>query len=433
MVTLLVLVFKVLLNYSFTGNSTIIETMKKNVFLMTALLVAGLFGVAVAQSNPFGNTASAYTLPTFTKNNKGEPVLYWTEKDAANVLSLFFAVSNDGGKTFGDKKLVFASPLMGSSRLMRPRLLFKKDGSMAAVFSFRNEVAAPAVAEGGHANHDKPAAPAPKPKRDLQIRFTVSKDNGQSWTAPASVDSDTSRLTRGFFDAVVLANDEIAVAYLKDVKGSTKHEERDLRMVITKNGVFQPEKVIDPVVCDCCNISLLVDTKGVLNVFYRDNNDDIRDIARMTSANNGLTWTKPEILHDDKWEIKGCPHTGATSVATQNGALVTWFSGAAVQAGVRLATTDGHLLKVLNANAKNGTVTADDKQAFFVWEQTTEGGASRILYSKVAGGKAQDEQVLKGSDYGQNATTLLANGKLLIAHEVAKPNQKTALSVRVVE
>ncbi len=406
--------------------------MKKNMFVMMALLKLGLSSFAMAQNTSFADNTRAYSLPTFTKNIQGEPVLYWTEKDNKNVLSLYFSTSKDGGKKFSDKKLIFADAAMGSSRLMRPKLLFKKDGTMAAVFSYRTIVAAPAAQathEGGHGNHN----PAPAPKREIQIKYTISKDNGNTWIAPTSVDSDTSRLVRGFFDAAVLANDEIAVAYLKDVKGSTKHEERDLRMVITKNGAFQPEKLIDPVVCDCCNISLLVDNKGTLNVFYRDNNDDIRDIARMTSSNNGVSFSKPEILHNDKWEVKGCPHSGVTSVATANGALATWFSGANEQSGVRLVDTDGKLLKVLNASAKNGHVAADDRQGVFVWEQTTEGGASQIFYSKVVGGKVLDRQQLSGSDYGQNATSLIVNGKLVIAYEVAKPNSKTALSVRVVE
>jgi hypothetical protein len=406
--------------------------MKKNILALIVLLMYGLSSLTMAQNTSFADNAHAYTLPTFTKNNNGEPVLYWTEKDDKNILSLYFSVSKDGGKTFGEKKLIYADAGMGSSRLMRPKLLFKKDGTMIAIFSYRTIVTAPA-APSTHEGHGKPAASEPKPKRELQIKYTASKDNGITWTTPTSVDSDTSRLVRGFFDAVVLPNDEIAVAYLKDVKGSTKHEERDLRLIITKNGVFQPEKLIDPVVCDCCNISLLVDNKGILHVFYRDNNDDIRDIARMTSSDNGITFSKPEILYNDKWEIKGCPHSGVSSVAMAGGSLVTWFSGANEQSGVRLVDSEGKLLKVLSANAKNGHVAADDKQGAFVWEQTTESGTSQIFYNKIARGKILDNQLVGNSDYGQNATSLMANGKLLIAYEVAKPNAKTALRVNVIE
>ncbi len=413
--------------------------MKKTLFLAVMLF---LNSKVSANIDPFSDASRAYNLPTFTKNNQGEAVLYWTEKDDKNVIYLYFSTSKDGGKTFSDKKLIEANAGLGNGRLMRPKLLFKKDGSMVAVFSVRSWAAsppqtqktAPTTHEGGHGNHEKPAvAPAPKPKRDSQIKYTISKDNGNTWASPVSVDADTAKVVRGFFDAVILPNDEIAVVYLKDVAGSTKHEERDLRLVSTKNGVFQAERVIDPVVCDCCNISMLVDSKGTLNVFYRDNNDDIRDIARMTSIDNGVSFSKPQILHNDKWEIKGCPHSGPTSVATANGSLITWFSGANENSGVRLVNSEGEILKLLSATAKNAHVSADNKDAAFVWEQTAENGTSSVFYSKLKKEELLDNQSVSDSEFGQNVSSALVNGKILVAYEVAKPNQKTTLRVQIIE
>ena len=103
----------------------------------------------------------------------------------------------------------------------------EKDGSLVAVFSNRSDAPTPTTQEGRGRG------------RSLDIVYCTSKDGGATWTTPQSVDTDpTKGIVRGFFDAVVLPNDEIAVAYLKDVKGSTKHEERDLRLVLTKNSVF---------------------------------------------------------------------------------------------------------------------------------------------------------------------------------------------------
>lgn len=389
-----------------------------------------------------------YTLPTLTKNNKGEVVLYWTEKDPQNVISLCFATSKDG-KTYGEKKTVFADGGLGNGRLMRPKLLFKKNGEMVAVFSYRTSPAMPPrearpapKQEAIHDNHAAPAhaAPAPqqapsaRPKRSSEIRFTVSKDGGSSWTAPTSVDTDTTKLTRGFFDAVLLANDEIAVAYLKDVKGSTKHEERDLRLAITKNGVFQAEKLIDAVVCDCCNISMVVDESGALHMVYRDNNNDIRDMSHIVSKDNGATFSAPKTLYADKWEIKGCPHAGATTVSVKNEQYATWFSGTQNgQSGFRLANSSGKLLKVLDASAKNTYITSDDKTAVWVWEQTAESGVNNVFYSKLVNGKLLDSQKVTDSDYGQNASTLVFNGKVLIAYEVLKADKKTVLAAKIVE
>lgn len=368
-----------------------------------------------------------YTLPTFTKNNKGEVVLYWTEKDPQNVVSLCFATSKDG-KTYSEKKTVFADGGLGNGRLMRPKLLFKKNGEMVAVFSYRTSPAmSPRPTEGQ-------PAPQARPKRSSEIRFTVSKDGGNTWTSPTSVDTDTTKLTRGFFDAVLLANDEIAVAYLKDVKESTKHEERDLRLAITKNGVFQAEKLIDAVVCDCCNISMVVDGAGALHMVYRDNNNDIRDMSHIVSKDNGTTFSAPKTLYADKWEIKGCPHAGATTVSVKNEQYATWFSGTQNgQSGFRLANSSGKLLKVLDASAKNTYITADDKTAVLVWEQTAESGVSNVFYSKLVNGKLLDSQKVTDSDYGQNASTLVFNGKILVAYEVLKSDKKTVLAAKVVE
>ncbi|MCU0324628.1 MAG: glycoside hydrolase [Spirosomaceae bacterium] len=360
-----------------------------------------------------------YTMPTLSKNTKGEILLTWTEKDAQGVASLCFATSTDG-KNFSEKKTVFSGSGLNNSRMMRAKILSKKDGSYVAIFSLRAETVPSQGGRGG---------------RSSNIVYTVSKDGGNTWTTPANVDSDPKQgIVRGFFDAVVLPNDEVAVAYLKDVANSTKHEERDLRMVISKNGEMQPEKLIDPVVCDCCPISLMVDTKGNLNVIYRDNNNDIRDMARMVSADNGVSFSKPEIVHDDKWEIKGCPHSGASSVSVKNEQFYTWFSGTQNgQSGVRLSDSSGKLLKVLDASAKNASLAADDKMAVWVWEQTAESGANSVFYGKVINGKLFDSQIVKNSNNGQNASTLLHNGKVLVAYEILKADKKTVMNVAFVE
>jgi hypothetical protein len=412
--------------------------MQSRIFALLLLGTSLWIQPLIAQIQAFTNEDASFALPTFTQKPNGAAVLYWSEKDSQNKISLYFAESLDQGKTFTDKRLIYADPGIGIGRLARPKLLFKKNGDIVAVFSWRAVApAAPApkpAMEAGHANHGQPA-PAARPKRESQIRYSVSKDNGASWSAPASVDSDTSRLIRGFFDAVVLPNDEIAVAYLKDVKGSTKHEERDLRLVLSKNGVFQPEKLIDPVVCDCCNISLLVGKDGKFNIFYRDNNNDIRDIARLVSSDNGQTFGQSEILHPDKWEIHGCPHSGAVSVPTQNGAYISWYSGSKDNPGVRVVNAKGDLIKILDDAAQNPSLASDGSKAVWVWEQgpAAEPGVKQLAYGVLKGDKLELKSNLHNSDFGANPSVLLLNGKTLIAHEVLKAGAKTAMQVLVVD
>lgn len=336
----------------------------------------------------------------------GSVLLTWVEKDSKGVGSFCMAQSADGGKTFSDRRVVVSGAGISGSRLMRPKVMTKKDGSLVAVF-----------AKGGNENG----------KRTNDIMMTRSADKGVTWSTPQKVDSDPTPCVRGFYDAVVLPNDEVAVAYLKDVAGSTKHEERNLRLVLTKNGQLQPERIIDPVVCDCCNISMLVDANGALNVIYRDNNDDIRDMAKMTSTDNGLTFSKPQIIHTDNWKIAGCPHSGAFMTNYGKGMLVTWFSGSDQEKGIRLLGPNGKRLALANdPSARNGNVAAQGNKALFVWEQN-RGEVSQIGYRVLNGETLSETNWLPESLSGTNASTLVLGNQALVVYEVRNANKKNGL------
>lgn len=363
------------------------------------------------------DSTKAYAMPLLTQTPKGEILLSWTEKDEQGLVSFCLAFSKDKGKTFGDKKVIFSSKGIGNSRLMRAKVLAKKDGSLVAVFTNRPDAPAGAPAGG---------------RRTSDLVYCVSKDAGTTWTSPQNVDSDPAKAMRGFFDAIVLPNDEIAIFYLKDVANSTKHEERDLRLVLTKNGVFQPERLIDPVVCDCCNINLLVDASGALHVYYRDNNDDIRDIAKISSTDNGATFSKPQIVHNDGWKINGCPHSGAISSSYGKGALIAWFSGAETETGIRLVTQEGKKLFVLeDASVKNPWIMAGSKQAVMLWEQSQADSKSQLVFRKINGDKVSETVAVDGTVNALNSTGLMLDNQLLLAHEV-KRDKKNSLRVTTV-
>jgi hypothetical protein len=383
--------------------------------------------VNLSNNNPEDST-KAYSMPLLSQTPKGDVLLSWTEKNAEGVTAFCVAFSKDKGKTFSDKKVIFAGTGVGNSRMMRAKVLSKKDGSLVAVFSNRD--AAPTASTS-----TSPPQGGRGGGRSANIVFCVSKDGGSTWTSPVSVDSDPKQgIMRGFFDAVVLPNDEIAVAYLKDVANSTKHEERDLRMVVTKNGAFQSEKVIDPVVCDCCPISMLIDANGALNIVYRDNNDDIRDMAKMVSTDNAETFSKPEILYNDEWKINGCPHSGAVASTSGKGALFAWFSGAEKESGIRLVNNEGKKLLVLNdPSAKNAALADGSQNQILLWEQTKpENNLTEIAFKKISKDKVSETIWVDGSANGINSTGLVLDNQLLVAYEVKQANKRNSLRISTV-
>lgn len=389
------------------------QTLKK-LLLIVVLLMTNL----VSFAKPIlDDITKAYSMPFLAKTPQGDILLTWMEKDDAGKSAFCLAFSKDNGKTFEDKKIIYSGMGVSSSRLMRAKLLTKKDGSLVAVFSNRPETSTPGVG-----------------RRAAEIVYCVSKDKGNTWTSPKPVDTDpTKGIMRGFFDAVLMANDEVAVAYLKDVKNSTKHEERDLRLAITKNGIFQDEKLIDPVVCDCCNISMLLDANGALNIYYRDNNDNIRDIAKIASTDNAQTFSKPQILYNDNWQINGCPHNGATASIFGKSSLIAWFSGTTNQPGIRLVTQEGKQLFVLDGSAKNAYLSSANQNAVLFWEQNQENNISKIAYRKVRKDNVSETLWINDSANGNNPTGLVLDNQMVVAYEIKQPNKKNTIKVERID
>lgn len=411
-----------------------------------------LISVTAAFANGIGSdTSRAYAVPTLVRTPQGAVALSWTEKDNNGVVYFYWAKSGDNGKTFGDKKLIFANAGIGNSRLMRPKLLFRKDGSAVAVFALRGPqtaslqttaATAPTSpqtepAHGGHEGHDAHKTDAPKAQngggrpRDLQIVYTTSTDQGNTWTQPEPVHSDkTPNIVRGFFDATVLANGEVAVTWLNDIPGN-EHEQRDLRLATTSGGKFGPERTLDPYVCACCNISLLVDPAGTLHVYYRENEKNIRDIAELRSSDNGKTFAKQQILSKDNWQINGCPHSGPTSSAGGGNPLVAWFSGTTDSPGIRVVNEQGKRLFVLDEpTAKNPYLIPAPKSSVLLWEQSQpseSGMTSVIAYRNISGAAVPTTQFVKNAISGTNASGLVVDGKLIVAYEVRKGNNKNSM------
>lgn len=431
-----------------------------------ACCVLALLATSGYANGLFSDTTRAYAVPTLTKTPKGNVALSWTEKDANGVVYFYWAESTDKGKTFGDRKLIFSSAGIGNSRLMRPKLLFKKDGTLAAVFALRGPESGvaqasapqqprPEATHAGHeaapASHDHGAGQDSKPKAegpakggsrgggrpsDLQIVYSLSKDQGNTWSPPVPVHTDKApNIVRGFFDATVLANGELGVAYLNDIQG--KAHQRDLRFVTSTGDRFSAEKILDPFVCDCCNISLLVDTKGTLNLYYRENQDNIRDIAKMTSADNGQTFVKPAILFADNWQINGCPHSGPTSSMGTDSNLIAWFSGTTSSPGIRVVTQQGKRLFVLDEpTAKNAYLVSAPKSSVLLWEQnqTSEAGLNSIIaYKNINAAQEPATQFVKNSINGTNASGLVVDNQLVIAYEQKNPNQKNSVGLAQID
>jgi hypothetical protein len=374
--------------------------MKKILFIALFFTISKPIMAQIFESDP----SKTYSMPTLSETPDGRLFMSWVEKNAKGLSSFCMSFAEENTQNFIKKNTIISGYGVSSSRLMPAKILAKKNGTLVAVLMY-NPSAGPESAG--------------KRSRGGNIVYAVSEDKGENWSKPKAVDNDPSLGLRGFYDAIILTNDEVAVAYLKDVKNSTKREERDLRLAITKNGVFQDEQLIDAVVCDCCNISLLLGNDGFLNIYYRDNNEDVRDIAHKVSKDNGLTFSNSKILYSDHWYIQGCPHNGAVSVSMGQENLITWYSAGDNEPGIRLVKENGEKVIILTEeSAQNSGLAAIDTKAVFFWQEyNNELDLSKIAYIIISKDGISEKKWLNSKGEAENASAVIVNGKLLIAFE----------------
>jgi hypothetical protein len=106
----------------------------------------------------------------------------------------------------------------------------------------------------------------------------------------------------------------------------TESRESTLRFATAGPAGVAGETVVDDLACDCCQTSAAMTSAGPV-VVYRDRSaGEIRDISIIRYVNGG--WTAPAPVHQDGWEIAGCPVNGPMVNCAGAAAAVAWFTGA---------------------------------------------------------------------------------------------------------
>jgi len=106
---------------------------------------------------------------------------------------------------------------------------------------------------------------------------------------------------------------------------------------IDLDGTIKESAMIDHRVCDCCNTAIGITYEGPV-VVYRDrseNEEEIRDISIVRWVDG--KWTAPETIHNDGWQINGCPVNGPAIDTQEQGVVVSWFTAANNDPSVQVA------------------------------------------------------------------------------------------------
>ncbi len=168
-------------------------------------------------------------------------------------------------------------------------------------------------------------------------RIAKSTDSGSSWVPIGWLHDDLSPVEHGFVSFVPAESGAIE-AYWLDGRAHPTGGATAFRTAAVHSEGSPPSAVLDDRVCECCSTDAALTADGPL-VVYRDRSaDEIRDIGVVRRSADG--WSPPQSIHDDGWQINGCPVNGPAVAASGRSVAVAWFTAAAADARVLIALSD---------------------------------------------------------------------------------------------
>lgn len=346
--------------------------------------------------------------PYLTKDTKGNTVLSWVRNTSDTSSVLCYAVSTDGGHSFGPAIVVPGSNNVHEHAENMPKVLFKPSGEVIALWGAAN--------------------PNPKNKYSGIVHYVQSFDGGQHWTAPTPLVTDTAGYDQRYFDVALLENGEAAVVWLDNRKTSNK-EGSALYFASTegRNG-FRHETRIQQQCCQCCRTDLFVDHNHNIHVLYRGIlNDSIRDMVHTVSTDGGRSFTTPQRISNDNWVISGCPHTGPAMTENKEGLHFAWYTGGQPKGSFYTRSSDNGKSFVahdsVSARGSHPQLTAlSNGELLLAWDETLPQDGklfSRIgLQKRTADGKSLNKKYIAEDSLKVSYPVLLEarNGKALVAY-----------------
>ncbi|GIV62588.1 MAG: hypothetical protein KatS3mg044_1454 [Rhodothermaceae bacterium] len=225
------------------------------------------------------------------------------------------------------------------------------------------------------------------------VRVSRSTDGGQTWSTPVWLHDDDSPTEHGFVALVPEASERVRALWLDGRLFARGKKQMTLRSrSIERDGVLTPEVVVDSLVCDCCPVQAVGLPGGAVLAVYRNRTrEEIRDIWRVRF--DGTRWEAPAPVHEDGWQIAGCPVNGPAVAARGDRVVVAWFTAAGGEPHVRVAFSGDAgrtFAEPLNLDLGQPTgrvdaVMLDDGSALVTWIEATGEGEAAGIYARQVG------------------------------------------------
>lgn len=263
-------------------------------------------GDTAVGARPVADTSLITSCPFLCRDDSGRPVLSWIQQTTpSDPAKMYYAVYDPQHATFGPARPIPSSTGLEAHGEDMPKLLYWGNGNRLAIYN----------------------TPHPTPGNPYtgKVFYTQSFDGGAHWTDPTPLVRDSTRsYDQRYFDVARLPDGQAGVVWLND----SRPEGSNLYFAHTlgKQG-FSKARVIARHTCQCCRTDLMADDSGNIHVAWRGIlEDSIRDMMYCRSVDSGKHFSNPRRISPDNWVIRGCPHTGPSMAANQDGIHFSWFT-----------------------------------------------------------------------------------------------------------
>jgi len=181
------------------------------------------------------------------------------------------------------------------------------------------------------------------------VNVVFPGEQARRWTDPIIPHGDETATEHGFVSMEPLTQDKVLAVWLDGRQTADRaHDEYSdpdkamtLRSAeISSDGTVTRRREIDAMVCDCCSTDLVM-MDGKAAVVYRNRTDEeIRDISISFYDLETGEWSDPKSVHNDGWEIAGCPVNGPRIDYNNERTAVAWYTEAGGSRRARLAVSD---------------------------------------------------------------------------------------------
>jgi hypothetical protein len=309
--------------------------------------------------------------PELTTTPDGRVILSWVEKLGDKRYALRTALLDRNGwskaqtVTQGDNWFINWADF--------PSVIGLKDGTLAAHW----------LVKSGSATYA------------YDVNISRSHDAGKSWIKPIVPHRDNTQTEHGFVSLISLPDGRLGAVWLdgrnlKNMKESDDHgpspESMTLRYAtIDADGTLSDETELDERVCECCQTSAAVTSAGPIAVYRDRSQGEIRDIHVVRQVNG--SWTKPQAVFADNWQINGCPVNGPVVASDGSRVAVAWFTSVADTPRVKIAFSQdagasfGQPIHVDDGESigRVDTLLLPDGSALVCWlSGNVEGGAIKV-------------------------------------------------------